>query len=391
MRKKRVLFIGDGVASTGFSTVMHGILNNVPSKFLDVHHLAINYHGDPHDNWWKIYPAQLANSDYLGMNRIKTQFSTIDWDGIFILNDVWVIANYLKLIKNTFKNIPPIVTYFPVDAKDLDKTWFDDFDIVNHVGVYTNFALNEVLQVYDAENISVIPHGLDHNIFKKLPVPKNDIRRAIFPKDIDAKDAFIILSAHRNQPRKRIDITIEGFNKFAKDKDNVFLYLHCGSKDVGVDIFKLTERLGCDNKLIVTSTTRMIQNIPAERLNIIYNACDVGINTSTGEGWSLTNMEHAVTGAPQVVPNHSVMPEIFGDCSVLIPINQELRNHDQLTLASLVKPDDVANSLQNLYDNKDLYNQLSLTALEKFSSKKFSWETITKESWLPIFEKVYEF
>jgi len=391
MGKKKVLFIADGVVSTGFSTVMHGILNNVPQKYMDVHHLAVNYHGDPHDSWWKIYPAQIGAADYMGMTRLRGQFSKTDWDGIFILNDVWVISEYLKVIKESFTKIPPIVVYYPVDSKELDSEWFQNFDIVSHVCVYTQFGLEETLKVYDAKNISIVPHGLDQSLFKKLSVSRSDIRKAIFSQESDTQNAFIVLSAHRNQPRKRLDITIDGFNLFAKDKKDVRLYMHCGIKDVGVDIFKLTARLGCDNKLIVTNTSKFLQNIPVERLNIIYNACDVGINTSTGEGWSLTNMEHAATGAPQVVPNHSALPEVFGDCSILVPVNYELRNLDQLTIAGLVKPDDVANALQILYDNKQLYNELSVNALTKFGSEQFSWNYITKNIWIPIFERNYEF
>jgi hypothetical protein len=36
-------------------------------------------------------------------------------------------------------------------------------------------------------------------------------------------------------------------------------------------------------------------------VNQIYNMCDVGINTSDGEGFGLCQLEHLYTGAPQVV------------------------------------------------------------------------------------------
>ena len=41
--------------------------------------------------------------------------------------------------------------------------------------------------------------------------------------------------------------------------------------------------------------------ITDEAINHVYNACDVGINTSNGEGFGLCQIEHLATGAPQVV------------------------------------------------------------------------------------------
>jgi D-inositol-3-phosphate glycosyltransferase len=38
------------------------------------------------------------------------------------------------------------------------------------------------------------------------------------------------------------------------------------------------------------------------QLNLLRNACDVGINTSMGEGWGLAGFEHGATGAAQIVP-----------------------------------------------------------------------------------------
>lgn len=393
MKKLRVLFIGDGAAPTGFSTVMHGIIENLPQKIFDVHHLAINYRGDPHDYTWKLYPASLLNTnDFLGLERLKHQFSKIDdgWDGIFILNDLWVINMYLKVIKESFTKIPPIVIYFPVDSTSYDKEWVENFDIVKKVVVYTRFGFDVLSEVYDGDNVSIIPHGINTNIFKKLSDSRETIRLNIFPNTGDFTNAFIVLSANRNQPRKRLDITMKAFSIFAKNKKDVKLYLHCGIKDAGYDIIKLATKLNIQDKLIITSNSRGIQNIPPNKLNVIYNACNVGINSSIGEGWSLTNMEHAVTGAPQVVPNHSALTELYEDCGILVPTKYDFTNIDTLTEGKVVTPEDMATGLEMLYEDKNLYAELSTKSINKFSNEKYSWEYIVKNNWMPIFEDAYE-
>jgi len=107
----------------------------------------------------------------------------------------------------------------------------------------------------------------------------------------------MVLNANRNQPRKRFDLTIQGFALFARGKPDksVFLYCHCGLVDIGFNILELCVRYGIDDRLITSNSSKPLQSVPQDQLNLIYNACDVGLNTSIGEGWSLTNHEHAAT------------------------------------------------------------------------------------------------
>src|SRR5437868_10234742 len=98
-------------------------------------------------------------------------------------------------------------------------------------------------------------------------------------------DSFIVLNGNRNQPRKRIDITIKGFALFAADKqENVKLYLHMGTEDKGWDILALTKRHNVYDRLILSSESKSIPTLSSDKMKLIYNYCDVGINTATSEG-----------------------------------------------------------------------------------------------------------
>jgi len=388
MAKKRLLFIGDGVAPTGFSTVLTNIIDNLDFRKIEAHHLAINYRGDPHPYKWYIYPAGLKG-DLMGYNRIS-DFANGKLDGIFILQDAWVIQRYLEIIKEKFgENIPPIVVYFPVDAIDFTPSWFKDYDIVNQVVVYTEFGKQEVLRSMKPleEKLTIVPHGVNTEIFKKIDMPKNEIRKKMFPDKKEIQDGFVILNANRNTPRKRVDLTIQGFSMFAQDKPNVFLHLHMGIIDSGFNILELMARYNVSDKLLLTNMSRVLQSIPVQQLNQIYNSADVGINTCWGEGWGLPNMEHAVTGAPQVVPDHSSLHELYNDCGILIPVNRYLTNPQILTIGGYVHPFDVAQALEKVYVNRELVKELSEKSIEKFTNEKYSWKYIVKENWMPIFEK----
>ncbi len=386
--KRKVLFIGDGVTYTGFSTVLHNIISRLPKDDFDIHHLAINYFGDPHDYDWKIYPAVLGGDIY-GINRLP-QFNLETFDGIFILNDLAIVDGYLKKIKSlNLPKIPPIVIYTPIDGYDVQKRFFAEYDIVKHLFVYTNFAKEEL----DKINIScsILPHGVDKVVFYRLFNNRFEAKRLLFQSVPDVDDeSFVVLNANRNQPRKRIDLTLLGFKLFCEDKKrNVKLYLHCGAKDVGWYINDLVRTLNLEERVIMTESQKSLPQIPPSALNLLYNACDVGINTCEGEGFGLVNVEHAVTGAPQIVPNHTSCKELFADCGLLIDVAQWIYGKDMSVRHGIISAESLANNLNEIYYNVELYNKLSQASIEKFSNPEFDWDVIVKEKLLPILNSVW--
>jgi len=55
------------------------------------------------------------------------------------------------------------------------------------------------------------------------------------------------------------------------------------------------------------------KNLSYENLNILYNSADIGINTSSGEGWGLIPCEMGLCEIAQIIPRNTSYPEIFGD------------------------------------------------------------------------------
>ena len=392
-KKIKVLWFGDAVTPTGFARVSHSIQENLPKYKYDLHMLGINYYGDPHDFPVKVYPAASKGHIY-GFNRIK-EFANKNFDMIFILNDLWIVNEYLKEIKENFKEIPPIVTYMPMDSTMPDRSWFEHFDIVSAVCVYTQFGYDTVKEVYPDLDLTIIPHGIDTKTFYKFEdKTKVECKMGVYPPEKSFLESFIVLNANRNQPRKRNDIAFEGFAQFAQDKPkNVKYYHHAGIVDVGWDILRLSHKLGkkydmnLEERLIVTNTSKNTQSIPDDKLNILYNASDVGLNTSLGEGWGLVSMEHAMSGSVQVVPDHSSCRELFHDVGRLIPTSQELCFENTLTFGKLVTPEAVAAELQWVYDHPKEKAELEEAALAKFTSPEYSWQTIAK-TWHQIFRSI---
>lgn len=392
--KKEILVVGDLVTPTGFSRVLHSLIKHWKDDY-NITGLGVNYRGDPHSLGIPVYPANVTGyADIYGLNRLIDMMSQKNFDIIFFLNDAWVIGTYLNAIKENFKDrkIPNIVTYFPVDARDHNPLWYRDFDIVNRAFTYTNFGKEVVKKAVPNMEIGIIPHGIDKEIFYKKYNSRVEPRLKLFGNALDKlgnpEDLFIVLNANRNQPRKKLDITMKGFAEFAKGKpQSVKLYMHCGIVDSHIDVGALSERYHIDNRLIITSLKKGVQAVSDEKLNDIYNACDVGVNTSMGEGWGLTNIEHAITGAPQVVGDHSACKEIFEDCGLLTKTIADITFDKSMTTGNLLSPESLAENLEVLYANKRVYDNLAKNSVKKFSDDMYDWKTIAN-TWKEVFEEL---
>jgi len=289
LKKARLFIWGDAVAPTGFARVLHSIIKHFPKNAYDITWLGVNYRGDPHEYDLKIYPASFNKNDPLGYSRLPEVLRLANPDVILLLGDIWQLDNHIDAIKKEYDSghIPPTFCYFPVDAEDHAAEWYKNMHLVYPI-TYTEFGRKVALKARPDVTFFTIPHGVDTDKFYKIE-DREAVLKGAFPKDTESfRDNFIVLNANRNQPRKRLDVTMRGFAMFAKDKpENVRLYMHSGIVDSSIDIPDLARRYGIDKRLIISSTTPGIQQVSDKKLNFIYNACNVGINTSLGEGWGL--------------------------------------------------------------------------------------------------------
>jgi len=388
--KKKILWVSDAVATTGFSRVAHNIIKNLSTEKYEVHHLGINYLGDPHEYKHYIYPA-LLGGDLYGKKRIRELVEAIKPDLFFFFNDAWIINTYLFELERLNIKDKPIVVYFPIDSYGSDAQWFERFHLVNDVCVYTEFAKQDILTTKafaEPDKIHVIPHGVDTHKF--FPFKDTELlrgvdaaKRKLYPKKIfEQRTPFIILNANRNQPRKRIDISLMAFDEFQKDKTDVMLYCHMGVEDAGVNVLKVANRLGWDKKLIMSTLKDQIPGVPDGRLNLIYNASDVGLNTSTGEGWGLTAFEHAATRRAQIVPDHSANSEIWNkDNAFMIEAGDRIMYEHTNNIARIPKFDSVVECLERAYDmwHKGTLEEYAQAAYDNVTQPKYNWKVISNQ------------
>jgi glycosyltransferase involved in cell wall biosynthesis len=398
--RPRILVAGDAAVPTGFARVMEGVFGPLSASY-EIHHLGTNYRGDPHGYGWRVYPAEVGG-DRWGANRLVPLVEKLRPRLVFALNDVWVQHAYLNELRK-MKEPPPVVLYCPVDGGPLDPEDVEPLAGVRRCVAYTEFGRTQIEAAvraqrakdpaFDFPAVEVIPHGVDAETFRPLDSPDGvpprlQARRLLFPDMGDPEGRFIVLNANRNQPRKRIDTTVRGFALFAKDKPpNVHLFLHMGVEDVGWNVVRLARRYGVEDRVLMSSLNKVIQGVSPRQLNLVYNACDVGLNTSSAEGWGLPSFEHAATRAAQVVPRHSACAELWEGAALLVEPALSVVFEKILTEAWLVTPEGVAEALERLYADRGLLGEMSERAYRNATRPLYRWENISAR-WDALFREV---
>ena len=190
-------------------------------------------------------------------------------------------------------------------------------------------------------------------------------------------NSFIILNASRFDKRKRVDLTVEGFARFAAGKPaNVRLCLHqaiTGELE-REQIRSLVERFGVRERVHLNPLAGGV--VDDRALNLLYNACDVGINTSMGEGWGLVSCEHGAAGAAQIVPAHSACAEVWnGRAEMIPPARRYIPEFSSLEMGE-VSADGVAKALNRLYLDPQHRQQLAQAAFEAAQNPEYEWDAI---------------
>jgi len=333
MKQKKILCWFDYVARTGFATVSKNIVSEIKKHYgnefiLEI--VAINYFGEDYmeDEFTLVTSAKLndGKKDDFGRNYFLKRLHDIDYDGVFVCQDLGVVVpiiEVMQFIKNEkreknrkqFKSI----FYFPVDCKLLKQITID-IEFFDVLVTYTEFGRNEVYRMRPElkGKVKVLPHGNNSKDF----YPISDEERRVFRKEYfgENADKFIITNINRNQPRKDIPNTIFGWiearQNWPSNLPEPFLYIHCHPIDpMGWDLrailWQYDDIVEDEHyKLLPKKYEQSMAGIDV--LNSVYNASDVYLTTTLGEGWGLTFSEAAACKVPIIAPYTTSFMEMSG-------------------------------------------------------------------------------
>ncbi len=371
---------------SGFTRVLLALIPHLRQAFR-ITWLGVGYQGPAFElaPGVQVLPTNLHGGDLVGAYHARRHWNALSPDLVFVLNDLW----YLKHYANEFALLKgaqvPMVGYLPLDGGIDDTTLVSDLTGFTQLVTYTEWAADQLRQALRAQKnptpVSVAGHGVDLSSFHMQPEGTTLEARmaraqALFELD---EPAFVVLNASRPDPRKRLDLTLEAFALFAKDKPaHVRLCLH---QAIAHDIFvrplrEQAAQLGIEERILWYPP--FDGPLDDSALNTLYNACAVGLNTAMGEGFGLVSFEHAATGAPQIIPAHPALTELWRDNAERVgPVRPTHFEYSPLLMGEVSAPS-VSAALERLYRDPAHYTHMAKSGLTHTQQPRFQWSVPAK-------------
>ena len=309
--------------TTGYSKVSYNLVKQLSTLSPKIKTFHFGFQRHPNRANTRKYPEGVvpydaaANEDPkeegFGYNKIHEYLDMVNPDVVMIYNDPYTIAKFIESMKHE-RGKSPYKLWLYVDQvyTGIAQPLIDILHThADRIYCFTKTWKSKFLEYGPFPDVRELGHAVDPMTFSCMSsAARKEVRRNLTLPD----DAIVILNANRNSQRKRLDLTIAGFVGFLKKNPTKPCYLIIASnlqpqsgayydtqrifmeelKDHGLDFQTYARRM----LLIDTSPPNVWSD---EAINQLYNAADIGINTSDGEGFGLCQLEHMYTGAPQIV------------------------------------------------------------------------------------------
>ena len=388
-----LIAIGLYVPGTGFTRVLQSIFSHL--KDYEVHWIGIGYKGNIIENEnYTLYPCNVEGGDMYGAYQAVEMCQAVDADTILLLNDFWMIKNYQFPFSSLIPEVKTMA-YIPLDGDIDDATHIEGALWLDEIVLYNQHAYREVTQALDNLNhngledrpyIRVIPHGVDYETFREFS--SSQAKSEIFHDLPDSKESLFILNANRYVKRKDLEKTLEIYaQSLPLFSLNTYLVLHLPNTPIAdkEEILQYIAQLKISEKVIINPLGE--EYVEDKELNLLYNACEIGINTSMGEGWGMVTFEHALTGAAQIVPDHTACGTLWKSHGEVISAPQPIK---LMTNPFVMYKSDTTSgceALIQLVNNPRHLEKSKKRCVERAQSIEFSWARIGTE-WMEVLTPV---
>jgi glycosyltransferase involved in cell wall biosynthesis len=327
-------------------------------------------------------PVFVADPDWL-----RNHMREVAPHGVLVTGSAFLVAPLLRQLQS-YRSHCRIFLYLPVEGELVNEEIAETLALVDVCILYTEHARANAADLcarvarrdpgFRAPRFHVAGHGVDVSDFFPVAGGAAAARRTLFPDRPELERAFLVLNANRAYRRKRLDLTIEGFARFARDRPDARLYLHvCSLARVERDrLLALAAEAGVEDRVLLNALNPDGGSLSIERLNLLYNACDVGLTSAMGEGWGLGSFEHGATGAPQVVPDHTSFRENWQGAAELVPAVGREHIFYELADMFVVSPEGIAQALARLHDDPGYRQRMANAAYARSTDARYRWSAV---------------
>jgi glycosyltransferase involved in cell wall biosynthesis len=387
---KRILWVSNAPwASTGYGQQSAQVISRLKKAGHEVA-IAVNYGLEANSTYWdsghgqvKVYPRgnEQWSNDVIPAHMYDWHIQEPDADHLLItLFDVWVFKGPKWKDWNVASWTPIDHMPVPPDVAKWSKQEFVSPIAMSQYGQ----------QMFSAMNIDsiYIPHAIE-KVFQPTPKVKigNELLSARELMSID-KDKFVVGMNAANKGvmpnRKAFGENLLAFSLFAKDKDDVILYLHTdptGSLG-GINLFKLIEAAGISKDKVMFADPYSLRNgVEQEILAAIYSGMNVLLATSYGEGFGIPTIEAQACGVPVIASNFAASAELIGDGWAIN--GQPLWDAPQGAWFNVPAVPEIVEALEEAYNRERKPSEKAVEFASQYDADK-----VFKEAWEPAIERL---
>lgn len=387
---KLLIVSADPRLTLGYSKVIHQIVNYLATKEFEIVMYTINYEeNDSLPNTYidpRVKLIPIPDSKSYGLDKFSGIVEDETPDYVFIYAPVNIVYNYISLLSHDMK----IFVYL-----DICQKWSDVLKLQkmkNRVAHWFTFLkcwsdyLIDDMKI-ESHKVSIIEHGINFDEFQ--PIETSEAKKMIdFRK-------FVVLNLNRNTLRKNWAVTISGFIEFLSRHEydpDIQLYIACGadknSSDAHCDIEShvYIEFMKRGLNYMDYTSSFILNNHPLrltkEKLNLLYSASDVGINTCYSEGFGLCSVEHAYFNKPQLVTDIPTFRNTLGDQAIYMKpstITEYTGNSELNGERAVLDYKTVADALDQCYKNHVKPIRRRVFDTKEMVFNRFNWLNIHKQ------------
>lgn len=428
--KKRIMLCGTYpiAASNGYSKVVYYICKYL-GEFEDIELTVYGFQNFVKTNGANIrndIPKRVKIHDaYATENPKRNGFGELEisqyirdnpQDVIIIFNDSMITTSLtLNIMKDcssersNFKLVSYMDQVYPYQRKNYIELLNKYFDAIIAFTPYWQETAKK-LGIRESMPMYAFPHGFDEKLYYPIPMK---LARMFYGFD---DKAFMVLNLNRNQPRKRWDITISAWAEFVERHYQVNFLNKKGNYRVNkytsrpIKLAVGTMMDGYWDLMDVLENECKFRDVPFEyakqtiqavdqpqklsdrEINILYNSCDIGLNTADGEGYGLCVFEGAALGRAQVCSNLGGMKEFLNSqTSTLIDpvmsIYLDNKGNGIGGKAELTNPHDYAEAFWKYFSNPELVEKHGKRSRENILTH-YRWETLVTYFYKTIIPKL---
>ncbi len=221
--------------------------------------------------------------------------------------------------------------------------------------------------------------GVDTKVYKPLG-NRDECKKKLGFKETD----FVMgIVAMNKGARKNLSDMFDIFKRFRDRHNNAKLYIHSDPlRPDGFDLIKMANTFGITDSIMLSDVNALELGFPPEQMAELYNAFDVTLMNTAGEGFGQPIIESQACGVPVITNDFTTGRELNAFEELVIKPNRLLMD----ALMSYQAMTDVDKAVEAI-------EQIYLKGNEEYSdkcvefTKKFDWDVVIND-WDIFFKEI---